>query len=735
MQKKASELIKKIQQVKNIKKTLAVIGTLIPIIKIFIIMVAVAFSVFIPIIFFNNIKDGFYKAIDKTLTFLTTGRWMSAENAYYQKLEDEYDIFLHYKNREGEFDIPLLAATSHYVNVVGANSFEYAEDEDEFHEDYSDEGVGTEGDVEVEHFVENKNTRRFYTIARNELGTSASIIPGTKKLIGHLVDVRVETECRNLSEFFIEDDEEEESIYALIGHLWYDFLLLTAETIGDTSTSFLSIVNIPGWLNLIDSYKEQDINYLAHKLEEFFGSIPDENIFVELARIIKQSSFEKCSGAQIAVPKIVRFVNYERYRQYLEEDYLPKFYINCKNCPDRDKSDEDKKIIAENMAKDIFNQKDVWDYITGDVSDEISSISGGATLPIKFAAGEDWKKHITSYFGNRTHPVTGEEDVPHIGIDIGAPIGTPVYTIASGRVVNAGWQGSYGKFVLIAHDPDGDGVPDYYSGYAHLSVIDVSLGQEVIIGEKIGEVGITGVGTGPHLHFEIRDRENKHINPFPILNRIVESGYNPLQGDVGCGLENPEKIEQLNKILKNKINSFLNKSEPGNAVAAAAEFAVRSSGINLQYWWGGKSKAIGIDKNWGCPMEIFASGYSAQPKYESFPYGVDCSGLVQWAIHNAGYKWETIPEGAGAQSRMVSAQNKVKINGTTLNQVQPGDLVWREGHIAVIIGKDVNSSKFIVAAARDADRGTDVVEYFINSTSFTHFVFMSEYYNNPVNKE
>lgn len=110
--------------------------------------------------------------------------------------------------------------------------------------------------------------------------------------------------------------------------------------------------------------------------------------------------------------------------------------------------------------------------------------SGGGTLRWPVGGG------ITSRYGPRGGGF-------HSGIDIGAGYGAGVGAAAGGSVVSAGWQGNYGKCVLINH---GNGL---VTRYAHLSQINVSSGQSVSSGQMIGLVGRTGRATGPHLHFEV----------------------------------------------------------------------------------------------------------------------------------------------------------------------------------------------------------------------------------------
>lgn len=133
--------------------------------------------------------------------------------------------------------------------------------------------------------------------------------------------------------------------------------------------------------------------------------------------------------------------------------------------------------------------------------------SGGGEAPSVM----QWpvRGRISSPFGYRIHPITGAKKL-HTGLDIAAPQGTPIGAAASGTVIFAGWFGSYGYTVIIDH---GGGVATLY---AHQSRVAVSKGETVAAGDVIGYVGSTGLSTGPHVHFEVR-QQGTPTDPMPFL--------------------------------------------------------------------------------------------------------------------------------------------------------------------------------------------------------------------------
>jgi murein DD-endopeptidase MepM/ murein hydrolase activator NlpD len=115
----------------------------------------------------------------------------------------------------------------------------------------------------------------------------------------------------------------------------------------------------------------------------------------------------------------------------------------------------------------------------------------------------------SSGYGLRADPIHGGT-VNHPGFDLAATAGTEVAAAARGTVVHAGPAGTYGNLVTVRHENG------FETRYAHLSEVDVKVGDQVEAGAELGKVGTTGYSTGPHLHFEVR-HDGHPIDPAPLL--------------------------------------------------------------------------------------------------------------------------------------------------------------------------------------------------------------------------
>jgi murein DD-endopeptidase MepM/ murein hydrolase activator NlpD len=122
----------------------------------------------------------------------------------------------------------------------------------------------------------------------------------------------------------------------------------------------------------------------------------------------------------------------------------------------------------------------------------------GKSLRLAFLRAPLAFRRISSVFGKRWHPVLGSWR-QHKGTDYAASSGTPIRAIGDGTVIFAGWRGGYGRTVEVRHRNG------YVTRYGHMRGFarGVRAGARVAIGETIGYVGMTGLATGPHLHFEV----------------------------------------------------------------------------------------------------------------------------------------------------------------------------------------------------------------------------------------
>ncbi|VDN49227.1 Peptidase M23B (modular protein) [Petrocella atlantisensis] len=140
----------------------------------------------------------------------------------------------------------------------------------------------------------------------------------------------------------------------------------------------------------------------------------------------------------------------------------------------------------------------------------IKETKGNFTILPSPIRGE-WRNSVSSMYGYRLDPFEGYVEF-HTGIDIAKPLRTELVAVTYGTVTDVGYQSGYGNYIEITHE---NGQSAFY---AHCSVVSVSIGNEVKLGQKIGEMGSTGNSTGSHLHLEIKDAAGNRLNPYFYLS-------------------------------------------------------------------------------------------------------------------------------------------------------------------------------------------------------------------------
>lgn len=189
-----------------------------------------------------------------------------------------------------------------------------------------------------------------------------------------------------------------------------------------------------------------------------------------------------------------------------------------------------------------------------------------------------WYYYVSSYYGYRKNPVTGNEEF-HRGVDIAVPTGTTVYAAHDGTVTAAAYDSHYGNYVVIEVD-------GYTTKYAHMDTLSVSAGQTVEKGAVIGTTGNTGSSTGSHLHIECL-YDGEYYNPLFYF----DVGEGTLYGETPGGL-------------------------PGNAIPPDAY-----DDASVQALMEEAAKYLGFPYVWG--------GSSPSTSF-------DCSGFVCWVFTNSG---------------------------------------------------------------------------------------------------
>ena len=170
------------------------------------------------------------------------------------------------------------------------------------------------------------------------------------------------------------------------------------------------------------------------------------------------------------------------------------------------------------LATAVEEQKEISDFIAAEeerIARELEEARRRAELEARLGQITEagWvlpsPGAITSWFGPRLHPILGYTRM-HNGVDFNCWTGDPIRSATDGIVIMAEYYGGYGYTIIVQH------ANSLSTLYAHLSAFNSQVNDYVVAGQQIGQCGTTGLSTGPHLHFEVR-QSGAPVNPLPYL--------------------------------------------------------------------------------------------------------------------------------------------------------------------------------------------------------------------------
>jgi len=167
--------------------------------------------------------------------------------------------------------------------------------------------------------------------------------------------------------------------------------------------------------------------------------------------------------------------------------------------------------------------------------------------------------HVISGYGRRTDPISGRRGKQHSGIDLRGNKGDPIFATRDLKIVTA--SSTTGGFGKLVKGVDNQGNTHYFG---HLSGFNTQVGQQVKAGQQIGRIGSTGRSTGNHLHFGVKNRANKWINPNRFLKGAVSKGKSI-----------------ANKAINKAVGSAIAVAASSNPLVGAVVGGLNIAGVSL----------------------------------------------------------------------------------------------------------------------------------------------------------
>lgn len=214
---------------------------------------------------------------------------------------------------------------------------------------------------------------------------------------------------------------------------------------------------------------------------------------------------------------------------------------------------DDKAIAVDNVrAIELHTYDSSYYAFPFEVDGKISfyDIEGGSLRKALLKAPLDYIRVSSKFSNARRHPVLGIVR-PHHGVDYAAPLGTPVVSVGDGVVTRAGWAGGAGRMIVIKHN---DKIKTYY---LHLHKMNVKAGDHVDQGQVIGQVGSTGLSTGPHLDYRI-EINGKKVDPLSAqipTSEPLDKKYLPAYMEVSDSLRSMLEAIPIPPVLKEQKDS------------------------------------------------------------------------------------------------------------------------------------------------------------------------------------
>ena len=267
------------------------------------------------------------------------------------------------------------------------------------------------------------------------------------------------------------------------GDTFYLEMLLSAKTFGD-------MINKSDYIDMLSSYDEEMLEKFKEiriAVETFKTALEEEQGILEEA---KAASQQEQDAMEVLISS--------------KETEINKYEADIGN---------KEKLIKEYEAE-IAAQNAAIQALEAAVLEERRQIAAeNGILPTYDGGTFAWPApsytRISDDYGNRTHPILGVQQF-HNGIDMAAPLGTPILAAYDGKVVQSAYNATMGNYIMIDH---GDSL---YTVYMHAQTLLVSAGTYVARGQKIATVGSTGRSTGPHLHFSVR-KNGSYVSPWNYL--------------------------------------------------------------------------------------------------------------------------------------------------------------------------------------------------------------------------